>query len=81
MHDMPYKKIFEEIIFLREEKNYRETSIVCSDQDEGLISHLSKGSGTIIRKTKGSKESERENKFSLIDPKSKKSKLKHTKRK
>lgn len=54
-NDVAYKKIFEDIIFLKEEKNFRETSIICSDLDEGLISHLSKGSGTIIRKTKGSK--------------------------
>lgn len=35
----------------------------------------------MIRITKGSKESDRQNKFSLIDPKAKKSKMKKTKRK
>jgi hypothetical protein len=61
----------------------KELSIICSDQDEGLYSHLSKGSGgTMVRFTKNSKESDQHKKFSLLDPhqKDKKSKSKSKKK-
>jgi hypothetical protein len=79
--EVSFKKIYTEIIFIKEERNVRETSIEVSEHEEGFASHLSKGSGTMIRKTKGSKESERGNKLSLIDPATKKSKLKNIKQK
>lgn len=60
----------------------KELSIICSDQDEGLYSHLSKGSGTMVRFTKSSKESDQNKKFSLLEPNTveKKSKSKSKKR-
>ena len=44
--------------------------------EDGLGSHLSKGSGRMIRFTKSSKYSEKDNKFSLLEVKEKQSKKK-----
>lgn len=64
--DVPFKKIFTEIIIRSEHKKFRDTSIQYSDQEEGLLSHLSKGSGTLNRFTK---YSDKDKKMSWLDPK------------
>lgn len=64
--DVSYKKIYTDIIMFSGAKKIGETSIIYSDQEEGLQSHLSKGSATLIRFTKSSKFSDKNKKLSWL---------------
>ncbi len=84
--DIPFNKAYTDIITSTSHKKHRDTSIQYSDQDEGFLSRLSKGSGTLIRFTKSSKLSEKDKKVSWLEPnknekKSKKKSKQKSKRK